>query len=167
MKTLDEQLILNIPQCDPEERLKALQRYMEMYIDMWPRATWTFNDFLLKRFRKIIPGSVEYYRSIATHCFYCNRKYTNEEAFKKTVDHWEPKSGGSTEKFVICCFDCNQRKGNNSPVKLLTQFLRASIQAKSMWGYHGKKLTFIAGQLEIVTHDSIYNTGPTVYYFKR
>ena len=47
-------------------------------------------------------------------CQYCEKKLSKESA---TIDHIVPRSkGGSTtwENCVICCSDCNTKKGNKS-----------------------------------------------------
>ena len=83
-----------------------------------------------------------------------------------TVDHFVPKSIWETEKYVICCYDCNQRKSNQTAEHLLNHMIKASLKGKSFWGYSGKQLNFIKGQMEKIVNDTLHNTGPRVYYFK-
>ena len=49
-----------------------------------------------------------------TKCAYCGRRYDDEKT-KKTMDHVVPKSkGGETSlaNIIICCQNCNVKKGN-------------------------------------------------------
>lgn len=157
-----------ISEIDPFIRLVLLSKYMDYWLKYWPSVNYNFEQWIKNKHPEVIPGTVNYIKSIATHCYYCNRRYDKQvEAFKASTDHWTPKSKGQTEKFVICCVDCNGRKGDLSPIDLISQFTKACMKNQVMWGYHGKKLTFIAKQLQTVTNDIIYGIGPRIYYFKR
>jgi hypothetical protein len=156
-----------ITQADPVDRLKALSAYMNRWIDEWPKPRYNFEDFVHKKFPQIIPGTIAHTKSLATHCFYCNRQFTADKSFIASVDHYLPQSEGQTERFVICCVDCNSRKSNIMPDVLVTKMTQATLKGREMWGYHGKKLKFIAGQIQKITNDMLYNMGPKIYYFKR
>ena len=156
-----------ISQADPFERLKALSAYMDRWVNEWPKPKLSFTEFVWRKFPHIIPGTVDHAKRIATHCFYCNRQYTAEKNFQASVDHYLPQSLGATEKYVICCVDCNGRKGATPPDLLVSQMTNAQLRGNTMWGYHGKKLKFIAKQIHTITNDMIYNMGPKIYYFKR
>jgi hypothetical protein len=156
-----------ISDANPIDRLKALSVYMNRWIDEWPKPRYNFDDFVRKKFPQIIPGTVAHARSIATHCFYCNRKFTTEKSFMASIDHYVPQSEGQTDKYVICCVDCNGRKGDTAPNVLVSKMTNMHLRGKEMWGYHGKKLKFIAGQIQKITNDRLYNIGPKIYYFKR
>jgi 5-methylcytosine-specific restriction endonuclease McrA len=67
-------------------------------------------------------------------CQYCARPFLGKEL---TLDHVVPRSrgGDSTwENLVACCFPCNNRKGNRTPVEagmvLVKQPRQVSIHAK-------------------------------------
>lgn len=156
-----------ISAADPIQRLNALSAYMNRWVDEWPKPRYNFEDFVYNKFPQIIPGTIAHARTIATHCFYCNRQFTPEKSFMASVDHYLPQSEGMTEKFVICCVDCNSRKSNIMPDTLVSKMTRTALKGGQMWGYHGKKLKFIAGQIQKITNDMLYNMGPKIYYFKR
>lgn len=153
---------------DPIVRLNLLKEYIYRRVDRYPLPTAGFECFLHHRYGYLIPGTAAYIKRIATHCFYCNRVFDNSSKnFKATVDHYLPKSLGETEKFVICCADCNNRKGNISPIALVEKMTKAHLRGGHVWGHHGKKLKYIAMQLQRITNDILFDTGPRTYFFKR
>lgn len=158
---------MNTSLVDPLTRLNILKIYMAFWIDRYPRCVWSFETFMERRYRHVIPGTIQHARSVATHCFYCNRKFTNEKNFKASIDHYLPQSIGNTERYVICCVDCNSRKSDTSPEALISMFTNAYLRNKIMWGYHGKKLRYITQQIQKITHEMLYNIGPSIYYVKR
>lgn len=161
-----------ISQACPFERLKALSVYMDRWVDEWPNPKYKFNEFLKKKYAHIIPGTIEHARAIATHCFYCNTVLIKGNSGgnspnRASIDHYLPQSKGKTEKYVICCAQCNTRKGNVEPNALVSRITQAHLKGNAMWGFHGKKLKFIADQIQKITNDMLYNMGPKIYYFKR
>lgn len=161
-----------ISQADPIQRLAALSAYMNRWIDEWPKPKYKFKEFIKHKYAHIIPGTIEHARALATHCFYCNVKLVKGDNAgsspnRASIDHYLPQSKGKTERFVICCAQCNTRKGDVSPNALVSRITQAHLNGNSMWGYHGKKLKFIAGQIQKITNDMLYNMGPKIYYFKR
>ncbi|MFH1223009.1 MAG: HNH endonuclease [Pseudomonadota bacterium] len=57
-------------------------------------------------------------------CHYCGQKFPKE---KLTMDHIVPVArGGKSSKgnVVVCCFNCNQSKGLNTPVDILLDKIR-------------------------------------------
>lgn len=59
-------------------------------------------------------------------CAYCGKNLPKEKA---TVDHVKPKFAGGKDKaynFKICCFDCNNKKGNTN----LTWFITKNNKAE-------------------------------------
>lgn len=140
---------------------------MAFWVDNYPTCAWSFETYMRKRYSHVIPGTIEYAKKAATHCFYCNRQFTAEKSFKASVDHYQPQSLGNTERFVICCVDCNNRKADMAPDVLVSKMTNAHLRGKEMWGYHGKKLKFIAKQIQTITNDMLYNMGPRIYYLKR
>lgn len=152
---------------DPIVRLSALNEYMAWWISKWPYVTLTFDQYFKRHYPEVIPGTVEYARDIATHCFYCDDLFTRELRKSKTIDHYEPSSKFKTERFVISCFDCNNNKKDTDPRTLVSQMTNAELKGRTMWGRHGKKLKYIAGQIQKITNDRIYNMGPKIYYIKK
>lgn len=152
---------------DPLTRLEVLKSYMEYWVRHYPRINIDFDGFFFRKYSRLIPGTPAHAKTLATHCYYCNRKFTAERSFKASVDHWLPQCQGNTEKYVICCVDCNGRKGCTPPDVLVSQMINAHLRGKQLWGYHGKKLKYIAKQVQTVANDVLYNRGPRVYYCKR
>jgi hypothetical protein len=150
----------------PALRLQLLHAYICWRIDQWPQKVVIFEDWFVQRFSHLIPGTIEHARKVATRCFYCNSEFTTDKLRIPTSDHYDPKSKGFTDKYVICCFDCNNRKANINPEVLLSKMSSAIAYNKEMWGYTGKKLRFIHGQFDKVFKDRINGTGPVIYYFK-
>jgi hypothetical protein len=159
-------------EANPADRLMALSAYMERWIDEWPNPKYKFNDFFKKKYPHLNPGTIEHARAIATHCFYCNAILVKGDdkcghPKRSSIDHYLPQSKGKTERYVICCAQCNTNKGNVSPDRLVSRITQAHLKGNAMWGFHGKKLKFIAEQIQKITNDMLYNMGPKVYYFKR
>lgn len=163
---------------DPFIRLDALKVYMNRWINEWPRSkcrsyyTDYFGDFFNKKYGHHIPGTLENAKFIATHCYYCDIKLidgrTNDaDPRRSSVDHYYPKSRGKTEKFVICCADCNTKKANVPPKELTSMIFRATMRGYSVWGFHTKKLEKILTQIQKVNTDMLHNTGPKIYYIKK
>jgi len=152
---------------DPLVRMELLKGYMNRFIDEWPYKR-TFEDYIWKYHAELIPDTKEYYRANATHCYYCNGKLTRDESGKHPLrsseDHWVPKSRGQTERYVICCADCNSKKGDAMPLHLASRMLKAALTGRTFWGVSGEKLQFIANRVQIITNDILYNTGPKIYY---
>jgi len=161
-----------ISQADPIDRLNVLSIYMNRWIDEWPKPKYRFNEFFKNKYPQFIPGTVENARMIATHCFYCNSMLVKNNGQgnhpnRASIDHYLPQSKGKTERYVICCAQCNTNKGNVSPSVLVSRITQAHLKGNAMWGFHGKKLKFIADQIQKITNDMLYNMGPRIYYFKR
>jgi len=156
-----------ISEANPIDRLQALSAFMNRWIDEWPRPRYNFDDYVHKKWPQIIPGTIAHAKVRATHCFYCNRQFTEEKNFQASIDHYFPQSLGQTERYVICCVDCNTRKSDTTPNELISQMTNAHLRGKVMWGYHGKKLKFIYKQIQTITNDMLYNMGPRIYYLKR
>jgi hypothetical protein len=161
-----------ISQADPFDRLKALSVYMNRWVEEWPKPKYRFNEFVRRKFPHIIPGTVEHARAIATHCFYCNAKLVKvngkgDHPKRSSIDHYLPQSKGKTERYVICCAECNTKKGCTDPKALVSRMISASLKGNAMWGFHGNKLQRIADQIQKITSDMLYNIGPKIYYFKR
>jgi hypothetical protein len=157
----------NITLIDPVVRLKILSKYMSFWITNYPTCVWSFETYIRNRYSHLIPGTIEHAKCIATHCYYCNRMFSTEKTFRASVDHYLPQSLGITDRYVICCVDCNNRKADTPPSVLVSQFTNAYLKGKQLWGYHGKKLRFISNQIQTITNDMLYNRGPKIYYFKR
>jgi hypothetical protein len=167
MRHPQKQQTMSIQLIDPLVRLEVLEKYMEYWVNNYPKPVQTFDEYFRKKFKYLIPGTIDHAKRIATHCFYCNRKYTTEKSFVASVDHYLPRSIGQTERYVICCVDCNNRKADTTPEELVRQMVNAHLREKTMWGYHGKKLKFIYKQIQTITNDMLYGLGPRIYYIKR
>lgn len=152
---------------DPSVRLTILSEYMAWWVNKWPYITLTFEQFFKRNYPEVIPGTVEHARAIATHCYYCDDKFTNEIKKCRTIDHYEPSSRFKTERFVISCYSCNGNKGDTDPRKLVSDMTSAELKGRTMWGHHGKKLKHIAHQIQTITNDRLYNMGPRIYYIKK
>jgi len=156
-----------ISQVDPILRLNALKEYMAFWIDKYPDCYWSFERFLFSRYPKIIPGSPEHARSIATHCFYCGRIFKKEGKQIATIDHFMPQSIGETEKYVICCQHCNAYKGNTSPKEFVKKVTIAELRGWQLFGFSGKTLKHVFTQAHKIINDLHYNIGPQVYFIKK
>lgn len=149
-------------------RTSLLRLYMAKAIDESPYQ-YSFSEFIHRYYASLIPETPEYYKARATHCYYCDHKLSRgnkkgDDIRRSSIDHYHPKSRGSTEKFVICCADCNTRKDNMPPEKVGSQMISANMKGRTMWGYSGKKLHYIAGQFQNIAHDLLFKTGPRIYY---
>lgn len=156
---------------DPFIRLDLLKTYMSRFIDLYPYK-YSFGEFIRKYYPHVIPDTPEYYKELATHCYYCNCKLVNgatnfDHPKRSSIDHYQPRSKGKTDRYVICCAECNTKKGNIEPNYLVSKITKTHLKGQTMWGFHGNKLKFIADQIQTITNDMLYNTGPRIYYFKR
>ena len=156
---------------DPFERLKVLRYYMAYKIDRWPKEVMRFSQYVNQKHPHILPGKPEYYRDRATNCFYCRERISpgtgsGLEPKRATIDHWVPKSKDKTEKYVICCAECNTKKADVMPDVLRSQIMRAINRGQRMFGYPARKLGKVGEAVNTITNDIIYNTGPRVYYIQ-
>lgn len=163
---------VRVSNANPTERLKVLSVYMNRWVEEWPKPKYSFHDFFYRKYQHLIPGTIEYAKTIATHCFYCNEKLVRGDnegnhPRRASIDHYLPQSKGKTERYVICCAQCNSNKGSVSPAALVSKITQAHLRGNTMWGFHGKKLKSIADQIQKITNDMLYNMGPKIYYFKR
>lgn len=65
-------------------------------------------------------------------CFYCDRRLRRGTA---TLDHVQPLSQGgdnTLENLVVCCYHCNQCKGDRT----IDQWLQAITQSRRLWLMH-------------------------------
>lgn len=154
---------------DPILRLNHLGYYMSWWIDHWPRPIWTFDQWLQKSHPQIIPGTLEYARAQATHCFYCGTRFSRvaNDSAAPSIDHYQPKSRGTTGKYVICCRGCNSYKDNLTPIKYLRSIAIAHLREQKIFGLMGKKRTFAFKQVQLISNDLLYNTGPKIYYIRK
>lgn len=143
---------------------------MKRWVDLYPYK-YTFSEWLHNYHQRDIPGTKEWYMYVSTHCFYCNTKFPkvhlSGDPQRKSIDHYHPKSKGGTERYVICCNLCNSKKSDQEPNKLVSEITRCVLRGRTMWGFHAKKLELIAKQIQVITHDLLFNTGPRVYYIKK
>lgn len=156
---------------DPFIRLELLQVYMSRFIDLYPYK-YSFGDFIHKYYPQVIPDTPEYFKDQATHCYYCDTKLVPggnnfDHPKRSSIDHYQPRSKGKTDRYVICCAECNTKKGCVSPESLVSKMTSASLKGKTVWGFHGKKLQHITGQIQTITNDILFNIGPRIYYIKR
>jgi hypothetical protein len=155
-------------QADPFVRLQALKSYMDKWIDSWPKPyPKTFAQFFRDNYRKHIPGTPEYIREHSTHCFYCEEKMYKGVSHPKrhSVDHYRPKAlGVTTDRYVICCAECNTRKGHEDPELLVAKIRDTVGRGVKMWGYRSKKMLLIAKNIESINNDILFNTGPKTYH---
>lgn len=163
---------MSVSQVDPLVRLNALQEWMNRWIDSWPIKTESFHKYFKEKYSYLIPGTIDYAKAIATHCFYCDEKMANGRVefgnpMRSSIDHYEPRARGKTERYVICCARCNTNKGSTSPEKLVSVIIRTTLIGKTMWGFHGEKLKHVADQIQKITNDMLYNMGPRIYYIKK
>lgn len=159
-----------ISKVSPFTRLQILEKYMRYYVDWWPTITMTFDEFFQQRHPELIPGTKEYARSIATHCYYCHVELSKDGTYNSntaTIDHFEPRSKSRTQKFVICCVHCNESKGDIHPEALVRLFVNSEIRGRSVWGFSGKKLRNISERVQAINNDRLWKTGPNIYYVKR
>lgn len=164
MDTINPYLLL--AGMNPAIRLQMLHAYICWSVDQWPRKVIVYDAWLVQRYPHLIPGTIEHAKKVATRCYYCNTEFTTDKLRIPTHDHHYPQSEGYTDKHVICCFDCNNRKANIKPEVLQSKINSAVTYNREFWGYSGKKLKFIAGQFDKIFRDRINGTGPTIYYFK-
>lgn len=153
---------------DPSLRLNLLNEYMQVFIDEWPYK-YSFGEYIRRYYMHIVPNTPDYFKAKATHCFYCDEKLNQSEKNhghirRSTIDHYHPKSKGRTDKYVICCADCNCRKDNMAPEVLSSLMIKASLKGRNYWGYSGARLQQISGQFQKIASDILFNTGPRIYY---
>lgn len=165
----------NIALADPFKRLAALNEYMGLWVDSWPeKPARSFRRYLGTRYPEIIPGTHAYYRAVATNCYYCNDKLVAPLPFNEnqtnpklaTIDHWHPKSKGDTQRVVVCCSECNNKKADTDPEELRRHVIRAIFRGRQMWGFDLRKLVFLRTRIEDITNHILYNTGPKVFYIQ-
>jgi hypothetical protein len=152
---------------DPITRLNLLKEYMWWWIARWPDSHYSFDKFLYRHYPVLIPGTPEHCKAIATHCFYCGKKFGKPDKDKATLDHFVPESKGVTEKFVICCMHCNSYKSDTMPNDFIKKVTIAELRGWKIFGLQGEKLKHAFKQVHKIQDDLLYNMGPKVYYIKK
>lgn len=152
---------------NPIVKLEILKDYMNYWIKVWPKNHLTFDRFLLNRHPELIAGTPEYYREIATHCYYCDQHMKPDGKHAPTIDHYLPLSLGETDIFVICCFTCNNLKSNTHPKKFTEMIAQANLKGREVFGLSGNKLKTAFQRTQIIVSESLYNIETKIYYIKK
>lgn len=149
----------------PERKIHLLRAWLYEKIDHWPKPFISFDRWLTQNFPREIPGTPQYVKRFATHCFYCNRKFGGK--INKTIDHWIPKSKLSDEdrnRYAICCEQCNSAKANNKPEVIIRNCTRAINRDERAFGLHGRRLRIFYKRMTEIFNDNIYDVSQRVYY---
>lgn len=103
----------------PERKLRFLSKYMEHFIDMYPKSVRPFERWLESMLdRKHNWAKQEIMEKHWMTCWYCKGNYEVDKRLDKTKDHVVPLSKGGLdvkENRVSCCYDCNQWKADKMP----------------------------------------------------
>jgi len=154
-------------QIDPFLRLQILKEYIFRFID--DGYKYSFNEFIHKEYPHEIPSTPEYFKVRATNCYYCDCKLVDGRKHhghpkRATIDHYEPRSRGKTDRYVICCSECNEKKADMLPEHVAQILNRAAMRGRHAWGFSGPKLNFIAARFQQITNDIIWGTGGPIYF---
>jgi hypothetical protein len=150
----------------PEERLRLWKLWFNGWVDRWPNGNKTFEDWLKVRAAKIPPQVLKAKR-VATNCYYCGLPFNEQRA--KTVDHFFPVSSGTTKednRFVVCCYDCNQAKKNEHPAQVMNRITSASMMGLPYMGLSGNRLDHMVKSMERIFNHITANVPPAPYYIK-
>ena len=121
---------------EPLEKLRYLEKYMNLFIDSYPKKPKPFDDWLKTTIVK------EELQILKEKCKYCNRKFTvydgmilresgkeRRNEVIRTLDHVIALSlGGQNRKQnrVYCCYECNQWKADKTLKRFLHEVKKVS-----------------------------------------
>jgi 5-methylcytosine-specific restriction endonuclease McrA len=141
----------------PERKLRYLSKFIEEYIDRWPKKPKpsNFNSWLESRLQKKINAGLHAHSlSLKLLCVYCKRAF-NENYVDKTKDHVIPLSKGGLDRKEnrrTCCYECNQWKGDKMPnnwLKEISAILKHGKNSKKS-GYPKELLMIMANSIKKV-----------------
>jgi len=153
--------------CVHIQKLELLKEYMNWWIRCYP--TMKDKDFewwASQRTPELIEGTPEYYRMIATNCFYCGKEMKPNTA---TIDHFIPKAKGGSDdttknRFVICCNACNNAKAAMKPESFLKKIKIALNTGAQVGIIEQKRLKKVYDNLSKVINEFKMNIKNPVYY---
>jgi hypothetical protein len=148
---------------DPIKQLDLARKYLRVVIDKLPNRFISFEKWMRRNYPQYVPGTDKFYRSIATHCYYCGIK--DEEL---TIDHFYPQSGNENSIYkevrVICCKRCNCFKANIDPAIWIQRMIRRSINGTRYRNYSQKEIAKIAERVNKIQNEVSLGINPRVYY---
>lgn len=153
--------------CIHTQKLEALRHYMNLWIDRYPRnVTMSFESYCAQYYPQMVEGTPEYFRRIATNCYYCNKEMRPGTA---TIDHFIPKSKGGGDnlyynRYVICCKECNQAKAAMRPEMFLKQLRRVLIFGGTIGYIERKRLQRVFDNLSQVINEVGLKIQNPIYY---
>lgn len=137
------------------QKLEALKHYMGLWVDHYPiNDHMSFEGYCNKYYPQMVEGTPEYFRRIATNCYYCNKEMKAGEA---TIDHFIPKAKGGGDdlqynRYVICCKVCNGAKAAVHPLKFQRQLRQAITFGYKVGAIEKKRLQRVYENLsQIIT----------------
>jgi hypothetical protein len=152
---------------DPILKLELLKAYMDRRVASLPGCYISFQSWVESQQAKTIYGSPQYFRSAATHCFYCELPF--KEDSWSSIDHFFPQSKDATKSpykdiYVICCSHCNVSKGCMKPDRFRDMVTRASIKGKKINGFTDKDLTKISANVNRIFDEVRLGVKTNVYW---
>jgi hypothetical protein len=153
--------------CVHTNKLTLLRDYMDWWITRYPTMKWmNFEEWAKERHPRVVEGTPEYYKSIATNCYYCGKEMKPGTA---TVDHFIPRFHGGNDdltqnRYVICCQYCNSTKGALKPEKFLKVIGRALNTGRTVGAIEPKRLKKVYDNLSRVINEFEYKVKNPVYY---
>lgn len=155
---------------EPVERIKLLERYIYKKIDAYPDAFISFDEWLIKKYPIVVYGTPQYYRAAATHCFYCECKFS--KCNNRTIDHFFPISKGEDATygkiFVIACEHCNRcKKKDMMPDDFIRLVTVANMTGHQLNGYSRKDLSSIAKNVNKIFNDTLMGVNKTIYWLTK
>lgn len=129
----------------PERTLNFLSRYMNEWIDAYPKKIKPFDNWIdqyVEKKKKVAEKEMLNKRKL--FCRYCRRPF--DEEIIKTKDHVVPLSRGglnTKENRVPCCWDCNQWKKDFQLDKWLKDVKRVLKKGKVKLPYTEPVLAYM------------------------
>lgn len=156
-----------ITKLTPERKLKYLQEWLHLGIDMWPAkpkpfVSW-FDSVLDKKEHK---GRKEMAKHQKTKCRYCGRSF-DANNLEKTKDHIVAQSKGGLNKKenrVQCCYDCNQWKDDKTLEKWLSELKYVIKKGKIRPPYNEAIVGTMIGHLKQVIEEAKQNNSKISIY---
>lgn len=133
-----------------ERALKYLSKYMDEWIDAYPKKIKPFDNWIDQYFetkKKI--AEKEIIKRHQKHCRYCRTPF--DETTIKTKDHVVPLSRGglnTKENKVFACSDCNGWKSDYSLEQWLRDVKRVLKKNKIREPYNASKLANMIGAIQ-------------------
>lgn len=134
----------------PERTLRYLSKYMDEWIDAYPKKIKPFDNWIDQYFetRKKV-AEKEIVKRHKKHCRYCRTEF--DEIALRTKDHVVPLSRGglnTKENKVYACTHCNSWKADYSLENWLKDVKRVLKKNKIREPYNASKLGYMISAIQ-------------------